>query len=138
MDMVQLKLFGGRQKGFDHPLLSEMSGDFYLEPIYATEKGILYEGDCLQILPHIKSETVDTVFADPPFNLKKNYGGLVNDNLTPKKYLSWCRQWIHQCARVLKKGGSFFIYNIPKWNVILESYLILKIIVVLKMENTHD
>jgi site-specific DNA-methyltransferase (adenine-specific) len=89
MDMAQLKLFSGQQKekGFDHPLLSEMSRDFYMEPVYATEKGILYEGDCLQILPNIKSETVDTVFADPPFNLKKNYGGRVNDNLTPKKYL---------------------------------------------------
>jgi len=124
MDMAPLKLVRGQYKGFDHPLLSEMSRDFHLEPVYATQKGILYEGDCLQILSNIKGETVDTVFADPPFNLKKNYGGRVNDNLTPKKYLSWCRQWIHHCARVLKKGGSFFIYNIPKWNVILGNYLI--------------
>jgi len=122
--MGQLKLFSVQRKGFDHPLLSKINRDFYPMPVYATEKGILYEGDCLQILANIKKETVDTVFADPPFNLKKDYGGRVNDNLTPEKYLSWCRQWIHQCARVLKKGGSFFIYNIPKWNIILGNYLI--------------
>jgi hypothetical protein len=41
---------------------------------YISEWGILFSGDCLQILPHIHDSTVDTVFADPPFNLAKNYG----------------------------------------------------------------
>ena len=101
-----------------------MHRDFYPAPIYSSKLGGLFEGDCLEILPHIEDETIDTVFADPPFNLKKSYGFNVNDDLSPEEYLSWCRKWIHQCSRTLKKGGAFFIYNIPKWKIVLGNYLL--------------
>ena len=39
---------------------------------FQTAKGELYHADCLEILPLIQSESVDLIFADPPFNLKKN------------------------------------------------------------------
>ena len=122
--MGQAKIVFDHREIFDHPLATIMREGFDVEPVYTTKKGALFEGDCLDILPHIESETIDTVFADPPFNLKKSYGKNVNDNLTPEQYLSWCRQWIHQCARVLKQGGAFFIYNIPKWNIVLGNYLL--------------
>jgi site-specific DNA-methyltransferase (adenine-specific) len=92
-------------------------------PIFATALGALYQGDCLAILPHILDESVDTVFADPPFNLGKEYGEKVNDRLEEAEYIAWCKQWIDECTRVLKPGGSFFLYNIPKWNILLGSYL---------------
>ena len=49
---------------------------------HSTERGVLFNGDCLEILPHIENESVHTVFADPPFNLAKDYGEKVNDDLT--------------------------------------------------------
>ena len=30
-------------------------------------------GDCLEIMRDIPDDSVDTTFADPPFNLKKKY-----------------------------------------------------------------
>jgi len=122
--MGQARIVFDHRQIFDHPLTVVMREGFDVEPVYSTQKGALFEGDCLDILPHIESETIDTVFADPPFNLKKSYGENVNDNLTPEQYLLWCRQWIHQCTRVLKQGGSFFLYNIPKWNIVLGNYLV--------------
>ncbi len=91
--------------------------------IYATDLGSLYEGDCLDILPCIRDESVDTVFADPPFNLKKEYGSQVNDARSETDYVDWCKAWLQHCARVLKPGGAIFIYNLPKWNIILGAYL---------------
>ena len=44
------------------------------QPILNTEYGVLFQGDCLEVLKHIESESIDTVFADPPFNLGKHYG----------------------------------------------------------------
>jgi len=85
---------------------------------YATGLGVLYEGDCLEILPLIQNETVDTVFADPPFNLAKNYGANVTDELPEDKYVNWCKKWLSECTRILKPGGSFFVYNLPKWNLL--------------------
>ena len=91
--------------------------------VFATELGVLYEGDCLKILPLIQSETIDTVFADPPFNLAKNYGARVIDDLPDERYIAWCKEWLRECARLLKPGGALFVYNLPKWNLILGNYL---------------
>ncbi|HYV34975.1 MAG TPA: site-specific DNA-methyltransferase [Gemmataceae bacterium] len=92
-------------------------------PCFRTAMGALFRGDVLRILPAIANECVDTVFADPPFNLGKDYGGQVNDRLEDSDYLDWCHHWIDQCVRVLKPGGAFFLYNLPKWNIPLGHYL---------------
>jgi site-specific DNA-methyltransferase (adenine-specific) len=92
-------------------------------PIFVTELGALFQGDCTELLPHFRDECVDTVFADPPFNLGKEYGGSVSDLRNEDEYLEWCREWIDECCRILKPGGSFFLYNIPRWNIELGHYL---------------
>jgi len=75
------------------------------------------------MLPALADKCVDTVFADPPFNLGKEYGSKVNDKRGEAEYLDWCYRWIDEGIRVLKPGGAFFIYNLPKWNIALGHYL---------------
>ncbi len=93
------------------------------EPVFETSRGRLYQCDCLDLLPTIPSESVDMIFADPPFNLRKNYGRLVDDDLAEEKYLQWSYQWLEELSRILKPGGSLFVYNLPKWNVQYGSFL---------------
>ena len=93
--------------------------------VFSTARGVLYQGDSLQILPFIQDKTIDTVFADPPFNLSKKYGSTVNDDRPDDDYIIWCKQWLIECIRILKPGGSLFVYNIPKWNVLLGAHLTL-------------
>jgi len=88
-----------------------------LAPCFATDLGALFHGDCTAILKKFADSCVDTVFADPPFNLGKEYGGTVNDLRPEEEYLPWCHSWLDECIRVLKPGGSFFVYNLPKWNI---------------------
>ncbi len=95
-----------------------------VRPVLNTPLGALFKGDCLKILPNLKDQTVDMVFADPPFNLGKEYGGKVNDNLPDGKYVKFCKSWILECTRILKEGGAFFIYNLPKWNILFGAYLL--------------
>jgi site-specific DNA-methyltransferase (adenine-specific) len=90
---------------------------------YSTQMGVLYKGDVQQILPFVRSESIDTIFADPPFNLSKVYGSNVNDNKPDDEYLSWCRGWLNECIRVIKPGGAIFVYNLPKWNIMLGNHL---------------
>ena len=62
-----------------------LDGD--LQPVFTTGLGALLKGDCRDLLPHIRDECVDTVFCDPPFNLGKEYGGQVDDNLEEDEYI---------------------------------------------------
>jgi site-specific DNA-methyltransferase (adenine-specific) len=87
-----------------------------LAPAFTTALGAVYNTDCLNLLASLKDSSVDCVFADPPFNLAKDYGnGGDKDDLTGEDYLEWCHSWIDECIRVIKPGGSFFVYNMPQW-----------------------
>jgi site-specific DNA-methyltransferase (adenine-specific) len=72
------------------------------------------QGDCLELFKQIPDNSIDVTFADPPFNLKKNYISY-NDDLKLQEYLDWCEIWIAEMVRVTKPTGSIFVHNIPKW-----------------------
>jgi site-specific DNA-methyltransferase (adenine-specific) len=73
---------------------------------YEHPSGKLYQGDCLEWLKSLHSATVDLVFADPPYNIKKAEW----DNFESQKmYIDWSLQWIQQVSRVLKSTGSLYI-----------------------------
>lgn len=93
-------------------------------PAFSTSRGVLYKTDCLNLLHSIRNETIDTIFADPPFNIGKDYGrGSKADELESEDYLEWCRRWIDESVRVVKPGGAIFIYNLPHWAYHLASHL---------------
>jgi site-specific DNA-methyltransferase (adenine-specific) len=77
----------------------------------------------MDVMRTIQSGTVDLVFADPPFNLDKHYASNMDDDLPEHKYLNWCEDWISECVRILKDGGSMFLWNIPKWHSILSKFV---------------
>ena len=82
----------------------------------------IIQGDCLELFKNIPDNSVDMTFADPPFNLKKNYNGY-KDSLKFQEYLNWCKKWISEMVRVTKPTGSIFLHNIPKWLTYYATYL---------------
>ena len=95
-----------------------------LMPAFSTDLGAVYNTDCLHLLANLNDESVHCVFADPPFNLAKDYGnGSDKDRLGSGEYLEWCQSWIDECVRVIRPGGAFFIYNLPQWAFHLAVYL---------------
>lgn len=92
-------------------------------PILKTQLGELFQGDCLEVMAAIPDATVDLAFADPPFNLGKAYSSNINDALDHGEYIAWCKAWLDEMIRVLKPGGSLFVWNLPKWNLPLGAYV---------------
>jgi len=87
-----------------------------IRPVLHTARGVLYHTDCLRLFASLRSDSIDCIFADPPFNLGKDYGnGSSLDALGRGDYLHWCFKWLDQCVRVLKPGGSIFVYILPQW-----------------------
>src|SRR5438270_12356367 len=91
--------------------------------VHSTKLGRVVQADCLELLRSLKPGSVHTVFADPPFNLKKHYGKNGNDDLPATKYLEWSKEWLTESVRVLAPGGALFIYNLPKWLLEYGSHL---------------
>lgn len=73
-------------------------------------------GDCLERLADLPDNSIDFAFADPPYNLSKQYSGYADD-LELTAYFNWCDQWIAEIARILKPGRTCTILNIPLWAV---------------------
>lgn len=84
-------------------------------PRLVTARGVLFQDDCLRFLSSIRTDSIHCVFADPPFNLKKDYKNGFDDNREEPDYLKWCFEWIEECSRVLMPGGALFIYSLPRW-----------------------
>jgi len=93
------------------------------KPVYSTTLGQLNQGDCISVMSRINSGSVDLVFADPPFNLGKIYGKHYDDSRAEAEYIAWSKEWIAECVRVLAPGGAFFLYNIPRWNILNGAHL---------------
>jgi len=64
--------------------------------------GVIYYGDCRDLLKEIPSQTVQLILTSPPYNLGKEY----EEKLSIDKYLSLHTEVISECDRVLKKSGS--------------------------------
>lgn len=95
-----------------------------LPPAVATRFGLLYPTDCFNLFAALRDESIDCVFADPPFNLGKDYGaGAVRDALERREYLKWCFTWIDECVRLLVPGGALFVYILPQWGYHLAAHI---------------
>ena len=75
----------------------------------------LYHGPIEDVLKRLPDESMDTIFADPDYNVGVVYEG---KNYTTKfnDYIESMVAWARECCRVLKPTGNFFIINYPKNN----------------------
>ena len=72
-----------------------------------------YQGDCLDILPKLKSESVDLVYLDPPFNSKKDYGEFDDRWKSSEEFIEFLRVRLIELKRVLKPTGSIYLHCDP-------------------------
>jgi site-specific DNA-methyltransferase (adenine-specific) len=73
---------------------------------YSHPKGELFVGDAIAWLRSLESESVDLVFADPPYNINKAEWDSFESQ---QEYVNWSLEWIEQAARVLKPTGTLYV-----------------------------
>ena len=78
-----------------------------LPDLYYTHKnGKIYLGDAVSWLKSLDDASVDLIFADPPYNIKKAEWDTFQSQ---KIYVEWSLKWIAEAARVLKPNGTLYI-----------------------------
>ncbi len=77
---------------------------------YKDDSHTIIQGDALENLQRLEPASVDLIFADPPYNIGKNFDGLV-ENWSTTDFLAWTYRWIEACDRVLKPKGTFYLMN---------------------------
>ncbi len=75
--------------------------------------GKVHHSDCTSLMKKLPDASIQMVFADPPFNLKKKYNSY-KDDMEFADYISWTSEWLEECGRILREDGSLFLYNIPR------------------------
>lgn len=75
-------------------------------PMCVRENGVLFTADSLQWLKEICDESVDLIFADPPYNIKKADWDKFESQ---EEYIKWSLKWIEEASRILKPSGSLYI-----------------------------
>lgn len=77
----------------------------------------LYEGDCLEVMRTLPSESVDAVITDPPYGIDYQSGHRYKLAELPKiandeRPFVW---WLYDAFRVLKEGGAVLCFC--RWDV---------------------
>jgi len=77
---------------------------------YCNNNCTVFHGDVLEGFNKIPDSTVDLVFADPPYNIGKDFNG-IKDEYQEDEYIEWMEEWINQINRVLSPTGSVYLMN---------------------------
>jgi site-specific DNA-methyltransferase (adenine-specific) len=84
----------------EHLVFEDDLSDFQNKIIY---------GDAFQILKKLPRYSFDLLFADPPYNLTKNFGENSFKQTSLDEYEVWLESWLADCSKLLKKTASVYI-----------------------------
>ena len=65
--------------------------------------------DVFEVLPKLPDRSVDLLFADPPYNLTKNFNDRKFKKTSIDQYAEWLDSWLSLTSRILKPTASVYI-----------------------------
>lgn len=109
-----------------------------IDKYFKDDNVFIINGDSLEILPNMKSNIIDLIFADPPYNIKKDFGNNKDFWSSLDVYLDWCKVWIDECMRVLKDSGTMYFMAATQFMPYLDIYVSSKYNVINRIIWTYD
>ena len=94
--------------------------DIGIKPYYNNKEHsiMLFQGDCLKLLPKFPSDSIDMIFADPPYFLSN--GGITchsgkmvsvnkgkwDESQGPEENHKFNMNWLSECQEILSENGT--------------------------------
>ena len=67
-------------------------------------------GDALAALDeYVEDRSINLLFADPPYNIGKQFGNTNDRWPSDEAYFQWCQSWLTRCLGKLKPTGSLYV-----------------------------
>ena len=91
------------------------------KPYFKKDDFVLYNGDSIQILAQLPENSIDMIFADPPYNLSNGGFSVRAGKMVSVNKGEWDKskgfkddydfhyRWLEACKRVLKPGGTLWV-----------------------------
>jgi site-specific DNA-methyltransferase (adenine-specific) len=101
----------------------------------------IYNMDCLELFSKIDDDSIDMIFADPPYNLSKSNFNMkfsksggndlntnkgVWDDINETDFEEFTKEWLAESYRVLKPGGAIWVSG-TYHNIYLVGYVLQKL-----------
>jgi len=94
------------------------------ESVYTAEGITVVHGDTLDRMDGVVADsTVNLIFADPPYNIGKKFGGFHDRWESDDAYASWCTRWLDLCIRKLAPDGTLYVMASTQAMPYLDLYL---------------
>lgn len=80
-------------------------------------------GNSLDIMNSMKSNSVDLIFADEPYNIGKNFGNNFDSWSSTSDYIDWNKKWISEAMRILKNSGTIYIMTATQFMPFIDVFM---------------
>lgn len=95
-------------------------------------------GDSMEELQKLEDNSIDLIFADPPYNIGKNFNWLKDKRKTDEAYLEWCYKWLDLCVKKLKPNGSFYVMTSTQFMPFFDIFLREKLTILSRITWCYD
>lgn len=96
-------------------------------------------GDAIEALSSkVPDDSINLIFADPPYNIGKDFNGKKHQWKSDEHYIQWCYQWLNLCIQKLKSNGSIYLMAATQNMPYLDIYLREKIHVLSRIVWYYD
>jgi site-specific DNA-methyltransferase (adenine-specific) len=88
----------------------------------------VYWGEVSQVLSeYIPDASIPLIFADPPYNIGKEFASFDDRWPTDEAYAEWCYRWLELCIAKLSANGSMYVMgstqSMPYIDLFLRTHL---------------
>mgnify|MGYP006260706095 CR=1 FL=1 len=106
---------------------------------YTTNSHIIYHGDAIEVLKNeIADNSIDLIFADPPYNIGKKFNGKKHIWKSDEDYLQWCYKWIDLCIDKLKDNSAFYVMTSTQFMPFFDIYIREKMTILSRIVWAYD
>lgn len=91
--------------------------------VHNKEERTVILGDSIEVMKNIKSESIDLIFADEPYNIGKDFGNNKDSWSTTESYIEWNKIWIEEAMRILDDNGTLYLMTATQYMPYIDIYM---------------